>query len=213
MRLRIPLLVVCLLIASGFALLTRAIMTGDSDARQAGQANLWPAFEMEYVYQVFDPRTGALIADETHRLTVTSEWQWRDEIVRDEVDPRRAGSYREFRGGGVYYSYKANLGDLKELPVDEDSILLVSQFLDPTLFAKVKSQKSGPGWVLESETAAVTTAVQRTARQCPGPQGPAECGEEFSVKWETASDMSFRGGIPTNAHRSVDGRLVENFVV
>jgi hypothetical protein len=195
-RLRIPLLVVCLFVASGLVVLTVATRTGNSDARQAGQANLWPAFEMEYVYQQFDTRTGKIIVDETHVLTVTSEWQFRDEIVRDEVDPRRAGSYHEFRNG-IYYSYDASLRNLRELHPDPNSIVLVNRILDPTLLSSARVQKAGGGWLLQSQAQPVTTAVQRISGQCPGSQGLGECEEELFVEWETKSPgVSFRGGIP-----------------
>jgi hypothetical protein len=170
-------------------------------------------FEMEYVYQQFDPRTGAISADETHFLTVTSEWQWRDEIVRDEVDPRRAGSYHEVRNGD-YTSYNASLRHLRQHPPEPGSIVIGNRILDPTLLFLARSRRAGGGWIVEPQGPTLITAVQRTSRQCPGPQGPTECGEEeFSVAWETASDMSFRGGIPTRASRSVDGRLIESFAV
>jgi hypothetical protein len=188
--------------------LTLALALGIASHGSASvAASLWPGFEMTYNYQVFSV-DGRIVADETHHLSVSNEYSWRDEILADRVNPEAAGSFREFKDG-VLTSYNAKLKDTKQFPAEQGAIIVVNEFLNAALLPSVKAGRAGGGWSDVAQSADSVNATQRTLGRCPDSDPPRQCVEEVRLEWAATSLAApYKGGIVIRGERVLDGTIL-----
>ena len=183
---------------------------GTSHGGASVRASLWPKFEMTYTYQIFSV-DGRIAADETHHLSVSDEFSWRDEVIADRVDPEGTGSFREFKDG-LLTSYNAKLKDTKQFSAEQGGIIVINEFLNAALLPSVKAGRAGGGWSGVTQSIDSVKATQRDLKRCPGADASRQCAEEVRLEWAATSLAApYKGGIATHAERLFDGKIVGRF--
>lgn len=197
------------LIAAVFVLViavaSAALYWRASGAGGSSVVSLWPPFEMVYRLQRFDA-DGRPDFDQTLRLTVESEWDWRQEVVADAIFPARAGSWAQFKDG-TYSTFDAELQVTRQLPVEEG--IVSPGAIDPTALPAIRNHRHRPGWTLDFRPGERIAALQAVSSPCPA--GPArQCAEATSIEWAPDSvGDKYKGGLIVSYERRTDGRVVE----
>lgn len=206
------------------------VLNSDATAQPSKPAPLWPSFTLTYAVWERDPRTGAVWLDQTRRISVVNEYDWRDEVLRDAVDPAAVGSYTEFRQG-VLITYDAALDDRRVINDIEGTT--ATQFeLTPQLYPRLRFG-IGPdlGFAKTSATAPERLAWRRVSSVpcAPAPprteRGPLVCRdaatpleEEELVEFDAATagtgskgPRAYHGAIPVYGERRIGGEVVRRF--
>jgi len=205
--LRLPktLVITSAIVLAAIGVTSMAVYWQASRAGGTGIVSLWPPFEMMYRHQHFGA-DGRADFDQTLRLTVESEWNWRQEVVADAIFPDRIGSWSQFKDG-KYSSFDAELGVTRELPVEEG--IVAPDGIDPTVLPAILNNRRGPGWTVDLRPGVRAAAVQAISSPCPA-EPTRQCADVTSIVWAPDSvGDKYKGGITISYERRLDGRVVE----
>lgn len=195
--------------------------TAAQQAQQSGWPKLWPSFTMVYTLKSTDPATGKVVVDQTHKVVVTDEHNWRDDITQDNVDSKEVGSYSQV-SGAVLHEYSAARNYSQDLPLGSPNALTgITADLDPTLFFSISkglAHPLGKGWADTTPSAAGRVAKMHTETH-PCASGGGTCQEERLVEFDassinnspTAGQQTPIGGIAVFGQRIVNGNVVYTF--
>lgn len=197
-----------------------ATFLGRPPARTTAQhppyAKIWPAFTMTYAIRGNDIGTDQVRLDQTHRLILTSEYAWRDEVIRDGIDPREVGSFRELKDG-VITQYNAVRKDTQTFKLSSpEAVTSITVDLDPSLFARIRAGQA-QGWQDARPSTTGRIAKMRTNTQ-PCRQS-ATCRVQERVEFDTTSinensvagQQTPVGGIAVSSEVLVDGKVERSF--
>ena len=186
-----------------------------ASGQQPMYAKLWPSFTMNYTIRSIDPASGRVLVDQTHRLVVTDEHSWRDDVVQDQVDTKEVGSFTQVKGG-TRHEYSAARDYSRDLPLGSpDTVTSVRRELDPMLYGRIQSG-GVKGWQDATSTAQGRIAKIRTVTV---PCAAGTCQEQERVEFDaasinhspTAGVTSPIGGIAVFGQRSVNGKVADTF--
>jgi hypothetical protein len=136
---------------------------------------------MTYTLFRIAPATGEVITDETWQVSARSEWDWRADLVRDSVNPKRVGSYRIFKDlTETYYDAYLNVIRTSEESKKGPSLLSINEWLSPTRLPKIRTGAEGP-WSRTDGAAAASdriSYVRASSAGCiiPRARGPVPSG-------------------------------------
>ncbi|MGD9889821.1 MAG: hypothetical protein AB7N70_39345 [Dehalococcoidia bacterium] len=131
---------------------------------------LWPSFTMVYSVREVDIATNTTVFDQTRRLTVVNEYNWQEDVIRDGIEPREAGSMRSFQNQTVCYFSAAKNHQYCHDPLPSGTVTsVVVPELSPTALFGVQAGRGGQ-W-RQSKTAAPwrTARVREAVVPCPTP--------------------------------------------